>query len=190
MSARDEEGGNGEATWICRDERLGKHPRGRKTPWIDLNWLHKNRSGKHRGDWERDGLPRRRGKDRGLLDEGWRTGTCGGGDGGGAGALPRWPSAQRLLTPARGSRGGGGVGVFFFWSRTGTRGVGGIKMPSNAGRGGLRIVGGRPRTGPIFRGIGGRFPAVNAEAVQTRELRRVRFQFTIPAFNSYFQTQP
>ena len=56
--------------------------------------------------------------------------------------------------------------------------------------GGLRIVGGRPRTGPIFRGIGGRFPAVNAEAVQTRELRRVRFQFTIPAFNSYFQTQP
>ena len=114
MSARDEEGGNGEATWICRDERLGKHPRGRKAPWIDLNWLHKNRSGKHRGDWERDGLPRRRGKDGGLLDEGWRTGTCGGGDGGGGGALPRWPSAQRLLTPARGSRGGGGVGVFFF----------------------------------------------------------------------------
>ena len=51
-------------------------------------------------------------------------------------------------------------------------------------------MGGRPRTGPIFRGIGGRFPAVNAEAVQTRELRRVRFQFMIPAFNSYFQTQP
>jgi len=70
MSARDEEGGNGEATWICRDERLGKHPRGRKAPWIDLNWLHKNRSGKHRRDWERDGLPRRRGKDGGLLEVG------------------------------------------------------------------------------------------------------------------------
>ena len=122
MSAKDEEGGNGEATWICRDERLGKHPTGRKAPWIDLNWLHKNRSGKHRGDWERDGLPRRRGNDGGLLEEGWRTGTCGGGDGGGGGALPRWPSAQRLLTPARGSCGGGSVGVFFFFGREPVRG--------------------------------------------------------------------
>jgi len=76
--------------------------------------MYKNTSGKHRGDWERDGLPRRRGKDGGLLEEGWRTGTCGGGDGSGGGALPRWPSAQRLLTPARGSRGWGSVGVFFF----------------------------------------------------------------------------
>lgn len=128
ISARDEEGGNGQALWICRDERLAKHPRGREAPWI-CNDYTKNRSAKHKRDWERDGPGERRGEGGGLLR---RTG----------GRVPAVEGAAAVPTP-----------FSFFprpWTSNRYAGRQGIKMSSDTKREGSKMLGGRARRVEYF----------------------------------------